>query len=146
MIKQLIEQTRNMECLLGVQGGRFKYQTINIVIPILFIFNLFLINRLSIKIILLCLYRTKGNKLKLDEMNRENEETMENEERVAFAKYGDGGHQKGLTKREYFAGLAMQSLISANKTSRTMEDYRLIANHAVACAEALLQELNDQTN
>jgi hypothetical protein len=79
-------------------------------------------------------------------MGRENEEIIENEERGAFAKYGGGGHQKGLTKLEYFAGLAMQSLISANKTSRTMEGYRLIANHAVACADALLQELNDQTN
>jgi hypothetical protein len=34
-----------------VSEGIFFYQTINIVIPILFIFNLFLLNRLSIKII-----------------------------------------------------------------------------------------------
>jgi hypothetical protein len=37
----------------------------------------------------------------------------------------------------------MQALISANKTSHTMKQYRLIANHAVGCAEALLDELKD---
>ena len=59
------------------------------------------------------------------------------EEMVEVTKLGS------LTKREYFSGLAMQALISANKTSHTMEQYRIIANHAVACAEALLDELND---
>jgi hypothetical protein len=49
--KQLIDQTLQVECLLAFQIGRFKYQTKTLVIPILFIFNLFLLNRLSIKII-----------------------------------------------------------------------------------------------
>jgi hypothetical protein len=79
-------------------------------------------------------------------MGRENEEIMENEERGAFAKYGDGGHQKGLTKREYFAGLAMQSLISKISLSSGTKEYDIIARHATYCADALLQELNDQTN
>lgn len=73
----------------------------------------------------------------------ENEEIMENEERGAFAKYGEGVHQKGLTKREYFSGLAMQALISKTNLSVGMKEYRIIANHAVACADALLDELND---
>ncbi len=79
-------------------------------------------------------------------MVRENEEIMENEERGAFAKYGDGVHQKGLTKREYFAGLAMQSLISKTGLSGGTKQYDIMVRHATYCADALLKELNDETN
>lgn len=53
------------------------------------------------------------------------------------------GLPTGLTKREYFAGLAMQALISARNLSGGMKDYVIIARHATCCADALLDELND---
>lgn len=43
---------------------------------------------------------------------------------------------KGLTKREYFAGLAMQGMASSDLT------YEDIAHDAVKMADALLAELN----
>jgi len=44
--------------------------------------------------------------------------------------------REGLTKREYFAALAMQSLISKSVSNS------LIAKEAVDCADALLEELS----
>jgi hypothetical protein len=44
----------------------------------------------------------------------------------------------GLTKREYFAALAMQGLISNAKDYHTFSN---LASDAVACADALLAEL-----
>lgn len=55
----------------------------------------------------------------------------------AFPSHGSMGEvvQTGLTKREYFAGLAMQGMVV--KTG----DERTIAFAAVAYADALLAEL-----
>ena len=47
-------------------------------------------------------------------------------------------HQDGLTKREYFAGLAMQGLASDSANDM---GYRTIANIAVDMADALLEAL-----
>ena len=52
----------------------------------------------------------------------------------------------GLTKREHFAGLAMQSLISEVKRKERdcggeAMDYELLAAISVRCADALLEEL-----
>ena len=47
---------------------------------------------------------------------------------------------KGLTKREYFAGLAMQGMASSDLT------YEDIAHDAVKMAEALLKELDKPKN
>ena len=47
---------------------------------------------------------------------------------------------EGLTKREYFAGLAMQELIAAYAVN-VVEDSVRIANEAVFYADALLEEL-----
>ena len=49
-------------------------------------------------------------------------------------------HGSGLTKREYFAGLAMQGLIAAQTYSVT--DINLAARHSANCADALLEELS----
>lgn len=47
---------------------------------------------------------------------------------------------KGLTKREYFAGLAMQGMASNDLT------YEDIAHDAVKMADALLKELDKPKN
>ena len=47
----------------------------------------------------------------------------------------------GLTKREYFAAMAMQGLCAEN----TYQDSESLAKKAVGCADALLNEL-EQTN
>lgn len=47
---------------------------------------------------------------------------------------------KGLTKREYFAGLAMQGMASSDLT------YEDIAHDAVKMADALLKELDKPKN
>jgi hypothetical protein len=64
---------------------------------------------------------------------------MENGECGAFAKYGEGAHQKGLTKREYFAGLAMQGMLS---NPETYGDREIMMQVAVENADALLKELH----
>ena len=47
---------------------------------------------------------------------------------------------KGLTKREYFAGLAMQGMASSDLT------YEDIAHDAVKMSDAILAELNKPKN
>jgi hypothetical protein len=47
----------------------------------------------------------------------------------------------GLTKREYFAGLAMQGLIPNYRTERSEEGDRALAKLAIYLSEALLAEL-----
>ena len=47
---------------------------------------------------------------------------------------------KGLTKREYFAGLAMQGMASSDLT------YEDIAHDAVKMADAILAELDKPKN
>ena len=46
---------------------------------------------------------------------------------------------KGLTKREYFAALAMQGLVTQPSITVSYSEY---AKHAVAAADALIAELN----
>jgi len=59
--------------------------------------------------------------------------------------YGEGMGQTGLTKREYFAGLAMQGLLSAIGSTKFEYEYEFqhenLAMDAVASADALLEEL-----
>jgi hypothetical protein len=67
---------------------------------------------------------------------------MENGKQRAFAMIDTnlGFTQIGLTKREYFAGLAMQGLC-ANGT-----DPEDLAKISVEYADALLKELEDESN
>ena len=53
----------------------------------------------------------------------------------------DSRTYNGLTKREYFAGLAMKGLI-IDYASNVNEDAPRIANEAVLYADALLEELS----
>lgn len=68
---------------------------------------------------------------------------MDNGKEAAFAALIDNGTHlignKGLTKREYFAGLAMQGYISAGSTG--MPSPEIIAVMAVDAADKLLEEL-----
>lgn len=48
-----------------------------------------------------------------------------------------GVHHKGITKREYFAGLAMQGLLSGGISG----SYEIISARSVGIADALLAEL-----
>ena len=48
----------------------------------------------------------------------------------------------GLTKREYFAALAMQGYMANKYTPHHNPEY--IADYAVECAEALLSELEKE--
>jgi hypothetical protein len=50
--------------------------------------------------------------------------------------------QEGLTKREYFAGRAMQGYISAG--SNGMPEPDTIAKYATVAADALIKALNSQ--
>ncbi len=50
-----------------------------------------------------------------------------------------GIHSRGLTKREYFAALAMQGMVS-----RTSVSYKETAGRAVSYADALIKELNNE--
>lgn len=56
----------------------------------------------------------------------------------------------GLTKREYFAAMAMQGMIDATQANSTAFDFELasgqseIARHAVSMADALLAALASQ--
>jgi len=47
----------------------------------------------------------------------------------------------GLTKREYFAGLAMQGAISRAGSTNNLED---IASYSVKIADTLIEELNKE--
>lgn len=49
----------------------------------------------------------------------------------------------GLTKREYFAGLAMQGLmVNVGRNGFHMEEMRSVADKALDAADALLEELS----
>lgn len=63
------------------------------------------------------------------------------------------GNYSGLTKREYFAGLAMKGLASNHDWARTMrtpddwdEYIQRLASGSVEIADALLKELERQRN
>jgi hypothetical protein len=60
---------------------------------------------------------------------------MENGKQGAFASMNEFERQEGLTKREYFAGLAMQGMAMSDLK---FED---IAHDAVKMADAVLAEL-----
>lgn len=52
----------------------------------------------------------------------------------------ESGTIQGLTKREYFAGLAMQALSS--DPNRSMFSWESAAQEAVSISDALIKELN----
>ncbi|MCT7968967.1 hypothetical protein NG799_21890 [Laspinema sp. D1] len=66
-------------------------------------------------------------------------------EESAFPCYYDGPFQVGMTKREYFAGLAMQALITAHGSPSRQHDIYAdeITIAATAYADELLKKLAD---
>jgi hypothetical protein len=58
----------------------------------------------------------------------------------AFPESGRSGSISGLTKREYFAGLAMQGILAHQTFGEN--DRKWIAGEALLQADALLAELN----
>lgn len=69
---------------------------------------------------------------------------MENGKHGAFSTGTDHYHQIGLTKREYFAGLAMQGLLvnyNANMMWGNHPNFPMVEAAAVRCADQLLAEL-----
>ena len=55
--------------------------------------------------------------------------------------YGEDNPQKGLTKREYFAAMAMTALISEESNPLHYKDR---AMEAVQMADALIEQLNNK--
>jgi len=51
-------------------------------------------------------------------------------------------YHTGLTKREYFAAMAMQGMLAS--ANNTLFDYETIATHSVKHADALINALNDK--
>ena len=66
---------------------------------------------------------------------------MENGKQGAFPKRADGAPQTGLTKREYFAGLAMQAIVSKENYDIDY-DFIRTARKSIKLADALLKELD----
>lgn len=68
---------------------------------------------------------------------------MENKNLPAFPPNAGWEHSeaKGLTKREYFAVLAMQGMLANSKVYNSCET---AAKIAVQCADALLEQLSKQ--
>lgn len=66
---------------------------------------------------------------------------MENKDKSCFP-VGDvrNEHNTGLTKREYFAGLAMQGLLANSKYDA---DYHWVCDRAIKYADELLNQLNE---
>ena len=77
---------------------------------------------------------------------------MENGKKPAFAKaafyHPEGGidsPQQGLTKREYFAGLAIQGLLASPNFNWEHYEGKDTAKDAIEIADALLAELDKPT-
>ena len=62
-----------------------------------------------------------------------------------FIDYEGKGWQLGLTKREYFAAMAMQGILSAEADNEEGYNYHIAARDAVGCADALIYALNEES-
>lgn len=54
--------------------------------------------------------------------------------------YGQGTREQGLSKREYFAGLAMQGILANPSITGASDD--TVVRDAVTMADKLLKQLN----
>lgn len=54
---------------------------------------------------------------------------------------GNYGNEKGLTKREYFASLVLQGLLT-KYTLKTPEDQTIISKMAIELTDTFISELN----
>lgn len=69
-----------------------------------------------------------------------------NGEKGAFACIDEKYIQDGLTKREYFAGLAMQGMLASGKFYSDLHGLKVdrISNSSVIIADELLKQLKEQ--
>ncbi len=58
---------------------------------------------------------------------------------------GMSTQKDGLTKREYFASMAMQGMLANNAEGNTEWDYEIIAKHSCKAADALINQLNQKS-
>lgn len=81
--------------------------------------------------------------IKRDERIRQNELRQIREAKVDCV---EDYRYNGLTKREIFAAMAMQSRINAHCPTRSMTDQEIkfISIDSIRCADALINELNKQ--
>jgi hypothetical protein len=56
----------------------------------------------------------------------------------------EGGEAIGLSKREYFAGLAMQGICANSQENSPAGDWQTVARDAARAADALLAELEKE--
>lgn len=74
--------------------------------------------------------------------------TQPNESAFGFAatlecpQGNDQIYSPGLTKREYFAAMAMQGMLANSAEGNTEWDYNTIAKHSCIAADALVEQLN----
>jgi hypothetical protein len=75
----------------------------------------------------------------------ENKKIMKNGENGAFPMVEkDGIMQEGLTKREYFAGLALQGMLANSslcKTITTTDEIETLCNASILFSDELLKKL-----
>ena len=57
--------------------------------------------------------------------------------------YNDDYPEEGLTKREYFAAMAMQGLLAAHNIYETGVDHDVNSMHSLLAADALIKALNE---
>ena len=60
----------------------------------------------------------------------------------AFACASNNGYQQGITKREYFAAMAMQGLL-VNRHAQDFIDQNRVAKLSLQMADALIKTLNE---
>lgn len=70
---------------------------------------------------------------------------MDNQFKPAFPTDGRVSANQGLTKREYFAAVAMQGLLSIDDRD-SIRSEKEIAELSVSQADALLEQLNSSTD
>jgi len=72
---------------------------------------------------------------------------MKNGKQGAFACMADSGYKQGLTKREYFAAMAMQGLLACPNLSEEKGEItnKIIASESVYLADRLLKALETKS-
>jgi len=69
---------------------------------------------------------------------------MKNSKLPAFPVNASIPMHEGLTKREYFAGLAMSGILSRSGNWNQVDDFGFVAREALIHADNLLKELEEK--
>jgi hypothetical protein len=68
--------------------------------------------------------------------------TSANDQAFPLDSRSNAGPIQGLTKREYFAAMALQGVIAGDSNHNFLKDQQYPAEHAVGLADALIAALN----